>query len=206
MRILNASMIALAACSTGLANGQSVFFSFDDAPIHTSLPIDYTVDGLTAHLSATGQGFSIQRADALGFTPQGFSGLCVYPNSVFAADLLMSFSAPLTDISMMYAPEEYGCDSSARMKISAYLGNTFIGSSTTTAPNAGTWPTGVLGYSNASQAFDRVVVHYDAPPPTGGDWGPIFMVDNMSVQAVPEPAGFVALFAGLGALTLFRRR
>jgi hypothetical protein len=34
---------------------------------------------------------------------------------------------------------------------------------------------------SSPQGFDTVVVHYDAPPPTGGDWGPIFMADYMVV-------------------------
>jgi hypothetical protein len=44
------------------------------------------------------------------------------------------------------------------------------------------------------------VVHYDSPPPTGGDFGTIFMADNMIVTAsvVPEPGGLVLL--GIGAL------
>jgi hypothetical protein len=36
-----------------------------------------------------------------------------------------------------------------------------------------------------TQAFNRVVVHYDARPPTCQDWGPIFLADNMSVTPLP---------------------
>ena len=32
-----------------------------------------------------------------------------------------------------------------------------------------------------------MVVHYDKPPITGGDWGPIFMADNMEVTLAPPP-------------------
>ena len=63
----------LAGVST--AFGQSVLFDFDNAPLQTSLPITLTVGGVTAHFSATGQGYSIQQANVLGFTPVGFSGL-----------------------------------------------------------------------------------------------------------------------------------
>lgn len=31
------------------------------------------------------------------------------------------------------------------------------------------------------------MVHYDAPPPTGGDYGTIFMADNMNVTVVRAP-------------------
>lgn len=186
----------LAFTATGMA--QTILFDFDNAQLHSSLPINLTVSGLTAQLSATGQGFSIQQADALGFTPTGFSGYCVYPNSVFAADLLISFTQPLSDFSIVYAPEEYACDSSALMRVTAYRNNVFVGTATMTADPPGTWPTATLGISLPS-AFDRVVVHYDSPPPTGGDWGPIFMADNMlvTVASVPEPTSLFLLSFGM---------
>ena len=70
-------------------------FDFDSAPVHSSLPISLTVGGVTAQFSASGSGFSIQPANTLGFTPAGFGGLCLYPNSVFAADLSISFDQVL---------------------------------------------------------------------------------------------------------------
>jgi len=160
--------------------GSTILFDFNNAPVHTSLPIDLTVSGLTAHLSATGSGFSIQQANTMGFTPAGFSGLCIYPNSVFAADLLISFAATLTDFSIMYAPQELGCDDSARMRVTAYSHDVQVGTNTATAPVPGTWPTGTLSIG-VPTGFDRVVVHYDARPPTCQDWGPIFLADNMLV-------------------------
>ena len=171
-------LIAGLMCAT--ATAQNVLFDFDNAAAHTPLPTDVTSGPLTAHLSGTGQSFSIQQADVLGFTPTGFSGNCIYPDSVFAADLLVGFSQPLTDFSIMYAPEEYACDSSARMKVTAYMNGISIGSNTTTADPPGTWPTGTLTFSSR-RGFNNVVIHYDAPPPTGGDWGPVFMADNMRV-------------------------
>lgn len=158
----------------------TVTFDFDNAPAFTSLPIDVTVDGLTAHLSATGCGFSIQHADTLGFTPAGFGGNCIYPNSVFPADFLADFSAPLTYFSILYSPQELGCDDSATMRVTAYLDGAYVGTATATAPVHGTWPTGRLSFSSA-QPFNSVVVHYDQPPPTCQDWGPIFLADNMTV-------------------------
>jgi flagellar hook capping protein FlgD len=154
-------------------------FDFDTAPYRSALPIDQTVGGITAHFSATGQGFSIQRADEMGFTPAGFGGLCIYPSSVFAADLVIDFSVTVTALSILYAPQELGCDDSAIMRVTAYMDGVSRGWSTTTAPQPGTWPTGTLSYSDAA-GFNRVVVHYDQRP-LCGDWGPIFMADNMSV-------------------------
>jgi hypothetical protein len=170
-----------------MAIAQNVLFDFDNAPLQSPLPIAVTVSGITANLSATGQGFSIQRADVLGFTPVGFSGYSVYPSSIYPADLIFAFSRPLTDFSILYAPEEYGCDTSARMRVSAFRGGTFVGTSTMTA-QAGTWPSATLSIA-ALQGFDHVVVHYDAPP-SGENWGPIFMADNMNVTPALVPGDY----------------
>ena len=164
---------------------QTILFDFDNAPPHAPLPLSLTVSGVSAQLSATGQGFSIQPANVLGFTPVGFAGNCIYPSSIYAADLLISFSAPLIDFSILYAPEEYACDSSATMRVTAYLNGTLVGTCVTNA-QAGTWPTETLRFSSA-QTFNSVVVHYDKAPVTGGDWGPIFMADNMRVTPAPTP-------------------
>ena len=180
MRSARGPLVLLASLlAAGAAGAQSVLFDFDNAPLYAPLPIDLTVGGITAHLSATGQGYSIQRADVLGWTPQGFAGYCVYPSSINAADLLVSYSLALSDFSILYAPEEYGCDTSATLRVTGYLAGAFVATATTTAPIPGTWPTGTLQL-HAASGFDSVVVHYDAPP-VCGDWGPVFMADNMIV-------------------------
>ncbi len=178
MRRLTLSAVAmLFATSTAHAT----LFDFDNIVAHTPLPTSVTVDGITANLSATGQGFAIQPANTLGFTPAGFSGNCVYPSSVFLADLIVDFSTPLTDFSILYAPEEYGCDSSATMRVTAYMNGALIGANTAVASQPGTWPSATLSF-NSAQSFNQVVVHYQSAPPTGGEnWGPIFMADNMLV-------------------------
>lgn len=164
-------------------SAQVVLFDFDNAPLHSPLPINLTIDGITAHLSATGQGYSIQYANVLGFTPQGFAGLSIYPNSIYPADLLVSFDRPLTEFSIMYTCQELECDDAARMKVTAYMNGSFIGFNTRTATFPGTWPSDTLSCS-FPQGFNSVVVHYDAPPPTCQDYGTIFMADNMRVTAV----------------------
>ena len=80
-------LVVLAGLLIVRAEAQSVLFDFDSLAAHSGLPAAYTVGGITAQSSATGQGFSIQSANSLGFTPADFSGNCVYPNSVYAADL-----------------------------------------------------------------------------------------------------------------------
>jgi hypothetical protein len=182
--VASANRTLVANFSLGSAG---VLFDFDNAPIHTSLPIDLTVGGLTAHLSATGQGFSIQPANTMGFTPVGFGGLCIYPNSVFPADLLVSFSQSLTAFTIMFSPQELGCDDTATMRVTAYLNGAYVGTNTAMASPPGTWPSGTLSFSSAAP-FNSVVVHYDQRPPTCADWGPIFLADNMTATVVSGPS------------------
>ena len=173
------------------AQAQDVTFDFDNAPLHAPLPLDLTAGGITGHFSSGSPvyNYSIQSADVLGFTPQGFSGLCIFPSTVFQSDLLVSFNTQLTSASILYAPEEYATDSSCTMRMTAYLGMTYVGTNTYQNPNPGTWPSAILSFSSISP-FDNIVIHYEAPPPTGGDYGPIFMVDNLVITptgATPTP-------------------
>ena len=145
------------------ASAQLVLFDFDNAPLYTSLPIYQTAGGITAHLSATGQGYSIQNANVLGFTPPGFAGRIIYPNSIYLADLLIRFDQTLTDFSIMYACQELGCDDAATMRVTAYMNGSYVGTNTRTATFPGTWPVDTLR-CHFPQGFDSVVVHYDSSP------------------------------------------
>jgi hypothetical protein len=194
-------MLAGVGLLTAQGAAQSISFDFDNAPPHSGLPINLTVGGITAQFSATGQGFSIQPANTQGFTPAGFSGNCIYPNSVFAADLLVGFSQTLTDFSILYAPQELGCDDSATMRVTANMNGAFVGTSTTTASAPGTWPSATLSFSSAL-GFNSLVVHYDARPPTCQDWGPVFMADNMTVT--PAPPAIILTHAAMLASGVFQ--
>lgn len=125
------------------ASAQTVLFDFNNAPNHTSLPIDVSAGGITAHLSATGQGFSIQDTSA-PVVPVGFTGRFIYPNSVFQADLLISFNRTIVDFSILYSPQELGCDDSATLRVTAKMDGIVVGSKTKTAAHPGTWPVDTL--------------------------------------------------------------
>lgn len=176
------SLVTALAAFSVCVQAQSVTFDFDNAPQHAPLPLYLTVGGITGYFSSGTPlyNYSIQAADVLGFTPQGFSGLCIFPSTIYQSDLLVSFTTQLTSASILYAPEEYATDSSCTMRMTAYLGMTYVGTNTYQIPIPGTWPSGTLSFSSTSP-FDNIVIHYDAPPPTGGDYGPIFMVDNLVV-------------------------
>lgn len=205
-------LILVAALVLGVrtVSAQTLLFDFDNASAGSPLPISLTASGLTATFRSSNllNNYSIQSANVLGFTPAGFSGLCIYPSTVFASDLLIAFDQPIEAISLLYAPEEYATDSSCTMRITAYQGSSVVGTNTYSIQQPGTWPTGTLSFSSA-QPFDNVVVHYASPPPTGGDYGPIFMVDNVSVTPTPEPGVLCSLALGLFALssrTGYRRK
>jgi hypothetical protein len=183
-------------------------FDFDNAPVHTSLPVYLVSRGLGATFSGTGSGYSIQAVGELGIAPPGFSGLCLYPNSVFSADLIVDFSATITDFSILYAPQELGCDDSATMRVTAFLGGTQVGTNTATAPVPGTWPSGTLTIAVPS-GFNRAVVHYDSRPPTCQDYGVIFLADNVTVTMMctgaavtGQPGSATICPAGSAAFTI----
>ncbi len=145
------------------AAAQGLVFDFESTPTGTPLPIDATVGDVTAFFSGTGP-FSIQPASTPGVTPEGFSGNIIYPSNALPADLLVDFSPAVQGVSIMYAPAEFGCDSTATMRMTGYRLGAQVATTTSTAPTPGTFPTGVLTLSPLPQGFDRVVIHYESPP------------------------------------------
>jgi len=181
---LTAYIFILCISSYNQLVAQQVLFNFDNAPLYASLPLYQTAGGITAHLSATGQGYSIQNAGVLGFTPPGFAGRILYPNSISLSDILIHYDHTLTEFSIMYCVQELGCDDSATLQVRAYMNGIYVGSATRTATFPGTWPVDTLRCS-FPQGFDSVVVHYLSPPPTCQDYGTIYLADNMRVTPIP---------------------
>ena len=161
------TFVVLGGLLASQADAQTVLFDFENAQAGSSLPISLTVGGIKADFSATGLGgFYVQQPQNASLpTPAGFSGNCLLPTGINAADLHVGFSAPLTDFSILYAPQELGCDSSATMRVTAYLNGAFVATATTNATwnCTCTWTSQILPISSA-QPFNSVVVHYDAPP------------------------------------------
>ena len=165
------------------APAQSVWFDFENASAGSGLPLNLTVSGITAQYSG---GYYIQQPqNTILMTPTGFSGNGLIPTSVYGSDLHIGFSKTITNISILYAPQELACDSSATIRVTAYKDDTSVGTTTTNAA-AGTWPSETLQFSSM-QGFNSVVVHYDKAPVTGGDYGVIFVADNVNVTPAPEP-------------------
>ncbi|MCE1164145.1 MAG: T9SS type A sorting domain-containing protein [Bacteroidetes bacterium] len=163
-----------------VVNAQQILFDFDNAPLYSPFPITQAAGGITAYFTATGQGYSVQNANVMGFTPPGFSGRIIYPSSIYLSDIRIKFDHNLTEFSILYACQELGCDDAARMRVTAYRAGTYVGTNTRTATFPGTWPVDTLR-CGFSAGFDSVIVHYDAPPPTCQDYGVIYMADNMRI-------------------------
>ena len=189
-----------------------ILFDFDDCPVNTGLPyVTLPRYGVQATLTPvpnapTDNGYAFWPIGTAGASPVGMGGTCIYPSGVFLTDLQIEFNQPISDFSILYSPHELSTDSSATLQIKAYNGGTLLGSNTDqiTGLDVYTWPTGTLHY--AATAFDKVVLHYYSGPPIGGDYGVIFIVDNMQVVPVPEPASALLLLIGGAAMGLRRRR
>jgi hypothetical protein len=207
-------------CAACTANAQAILFDFEGGPQYTGTPLDQVAGGIRAHFSGqnedpTHPAYSIQNiAQVIGVTPPGFSGLGLSPDSVFGADLYISFfkqsdgkPVGLTDLSLLTAPQELACDSSSTMRITAYNGTHLVGTHTAIAPTQDTytWPTINLSFTSA-QPFDNVAIHFEAGPPTGGDWGGIFVSDNLRITPVPAPASLAVFGIGTVPLGLAMRR
>ena len=176
------------------ASAQAVLFDFDNAPLHSPLPISLTVSGITARFSDMPPGYSIQDNTA-PVVPVGFTGRFIYPSSINLADLYIKYDQSITDFSIKYSCQELACDDAATMRVTACMNGSLVGTNTKCTSHPGTWPVDTLGCS-FPQGFDSVVVHYDSHPPTCADYGVIYLADNMRVTAsnataIAEPKIFI---------------
>ncbi len=185
-RLAVGALALLAGAIPALA--QSVLFTFDNAPPYTPLPLNVVVDGLTASLSATGQGYSIQSAGAVPVVPVGFSGNFIYPSSIYGADLIVAFDQPITAFSIQYATYELACDDSATVRVTASMNSTYVGTNTANATPlcVCTYTVNTLAFSSP-QAFNHVVIRYDQRPATCQDYVGIIFMDNMQVTLASSP-------------------
>ena len=165
---------------------QTVLYDFENTTAGSGLPLNLTVSGLTAQFTASGLGgyYIQQPQNTILVTPVGFSGNALIPSSIYGADLHIGFSKMLTGFSILYAPQELACDSSATMRVTAYKNGTLVGTTITNA-KAGTWPSETLQF-NSTDVFNSAVVHYDKAPTSGGDYGVIFVADNVNATLAPE--------------------
>lgn len=186
MRYAFALPLAASLLAASPLCAQSVLFNFENATLYMPFPLDLTVGGITAHFTGTGAGYSIQNSATVG-QPVGFSGKCVFPSGGPMADIIVSYSKPLTAFSILYATYELDCDCSSTVKVTAYMDATVVGSNTMSAVPGGVWPSATLSFSSTTP-FNKVVVHYlQGPQCPQCDYGPMIMADNMQVTPAAGP-------------------
>jgi hypothetical protein len=126
-----------------------VLFDFENAGPGHMLPITLSSAGVTAVFSSSGAGgfYTSTPSNALIPTPTGFSGLALVPSSVYLADLYINFDKTMGDFSILFAPQDLACDTTARMRATAYQNGAIVGTPTAYAPIPGTWPSGTIAIS-----------------------------------------------------------
>jgi hypothetical protein len=150
------------------------------------LPFDQTASGLTTHFSGD---FCTQIASA-GLSQ--FSGKYLHP--ILPGPLVMTFSRPVTNISVGFATVDYQnpMETPSTIQLSAFrvsAGETnFVGTTSMHAEyGSDNYPMGTLRFGSG-QPFNRVHVVVPPQPPSQQR----FLADNIVVSLAPPPATNVA--------------
>ncbi len=208
----------LTAVAFGLAfdAAAAVMFDFDTGtPSHAgnTLPINWTTDGLTASFTVGSGGFSIQTSGSMGpgFTLSLFFKKFLSSDANGPVDILdIKFSQPVSSLSFDFATDNHAPNETpSDVQLTAYYNAGLVGFTTTRGafsdpdlPPPNTLPMGTLSNYSPGTPFDEIKLQIKF-----GGTAPGFLIDNLSVTPVPEPA--TAAIAGLLLLGLapwLRRR
>lgn len=170
----------------------TVTFDFDAGLPVPSLgqntPFDQTSSGLKAHFGSPSDpaAFSVQSYDTTFFTLPQFSGKYLNQNKRSMTKLDISFSRPLTSITLTFATMDYHgvgeVEEPTAIKLTAYM-NTIetapVGSvmARGTFPANYTFPQGTLSLDSGGKPFNLAVVELIYQPRGGTN----FLVDNITV-------------------------
>ena len=155
---------------------------------YTSTPFFLTVDGVTAHFYSPqdSPAFSLQNDGTLFYHQVNLNGNYLWPDSIYRNDLYITFSKPVTTISLDFATVEMEswADVPSPLVLTAYNDSTSnppVGSAQAAGVYAGTtYPEGTLVFTSA-QPFNLVTLTVGSNPFFTNN----FMSDNYSVTTVP---------------------
>lgn len=173
----------------------STVFTFDSDITGTAPTFTDTVGGLSVTFTSP--------SDPNGFTigPSTFSALTGQiladgPGNASPLPLTLTFSAPLTSISLLFATNS---GTGVPLFLNAYsggAGGTLVG----TASASGAIPPG-FGFPEGSLSFGGVVFDTIVLSSTAID----FAIDNVSATLTPEPGGWGTAALGLGLIGFLYR-
>jgi hypothetical protein len=161
-------------------NGNPVLFEGQNTPF------SQMSGGVTAYFSSPSDpaAFSVQSYRTTFYTLSEFSGNYLFDNKIPRDILYISFSQPITDITLTFATVEYHgpghVDKPSTMKLTAYKDsiNNTIGSATAKGiVSNNLFPQGELSYDAGEQSFNIIRIEMLFQQPGGTD----FLVDNIIV-------------------------
>jgi hypothetical protein len=171
-------------------------FNFDADLVGKPTPFTDTVSGLGATFTSSGDPGGFAVVPSFFKTLTGNVLLDPGPANLNNLTLTILFSAVQTSISMNFATNS---GTGVPFNLNAFNGASAVGSATATGviPPGFGFPEGVVSFSGPT--FNRVVLS----APAALD----FAIDNVSVNAVPEPGSLSLLaFGALGAIAITQLR
>jgi len=197
MKTIHTLTLMAAALTAGAAAAQaSTIFNFDADTFGTSTTFTDTANGLSATFTSSGDPGGFAVGPSIFDTLTG--NVLADPGPAFLQNLTLTvdFSANLSAIDLLFATGDFG--PASPFTLTAYEGNTLVGSATSTGVVLTTFPEGEIAFSGPG--FNTVVLSSAAPT---------FAIDNVQVSQTPEPGSAgMFLLAGtiLGGVSIIGRR
>ena len=189
--IVLATIASATASTTSTASGQT--FDFETVPVGTTMPLSMSSGGLAATFT-DGEGFSVQPAPFLNT----LTGNVLRDFDAASHPLTITFSAPLTGVSLRFATNEVL--GTAGLTLEARLGAALVGrvSVPGVVPDEWLYPEGVISFTGP--AFTSIVLSSTASD---------FAVDDVVVTragVVPEPSAAALVGTGVVIVVVAARR
>ena len=157
-----------------------------------NVPFYQTSNGVTAYFSSYPDltAFSVQSYDSTFYKLSQFVGNYLYDNKPAKNTLEITFSKPITDVSLTFATIEYhgvgNVDEPSFMKLTAYLNSTqitLVGSTTAQgAFSSDLYPQGTLSFHGNGKVFNQITLELETKNVSTTE----FFVDTIVVTTAPQ--------------------